>query len=119
MPPVRSVRPLLALALRAGCGCAAGAGRAGAALCAWASPTGPAASGAIRASSSPTPIPAWPRWPTAAQGLTADGEAFDQGALAAAHRTLQLPALARVTNLENGRAVLVRINDRGPDIRAG
>ena len=47
-------------------------------------------------------------------GLTADGEAFDQGALAAAHRTLQLPALARVTDLENGRAVLVRINDRGP-----
>jgi len=39
-------------------------------------------------------------------GLTADGEAFDQGVLAAAHRTLQLPALARVTNLENGRAVL-------------
>ena len=48
-------------------------------------------------------------------GLTADGEAFDQGALAAAHRTLQLPALARVTNLETGRSVLVRINDRGPD----
>jgi rare lipoprotein A len=48
-------------------------------------------------------------------GLTADGEAFDQGALAAAHRTLQLPALARVTDLENGREVLVRINDRGPD----
>ncbi len=47
-------------------------------------------------------------------GLTADGEAFDQGALAAAHRTLQLPALARVTNLQTGRAVLVRVNDRGP-----
>lgn len=49
-----------------------------------------------------------------AAGLTADGEAFDQGVLAAAHRTLQLPVLARVTNLENGRAVLVRVNDRGP-----
>lgn len=47
-------------------------------------------------------------------GLTADGEAFDPGALAAAHRTLQLPALARVTDLQTGRAVLVRINDRGP-----
>jgi rare lipoprotein A len=46
--------------------------------------------------------------------LTADGEAFDPDALAAAHRTLQLPALARVTNLETGRAVLVRLNDRGP-----
>jgi len=46
--------------------------------------------------------------------LTADGEVFDQTALAAAHPTLQLPALARITNLENGRQVLVRINDRGP-----
>jgi len=46
--------------------------------------------------------------------LTADGETFDQTALAAAHPTLQLPALARITNLENGRQVLVRINDRAP-----
>jgi rare lipoprotein A len=46
--------------------------------------------------------------------LTSDGEAFDQSAMAAAHQTLQLPAIARVTNLENGRQVLVRINDRGP-----
>ena len=36
--------------------------------------------------------------------LTADGEAFDQTALAAAHQTLQLPAIARLTNLENGLA---------------
>lgn len=46
--------------------------------------------------------------------LTADGEIFDQTALAAAHQTLQLPAVARLTNLENGLQVLVRINDRGP-----
>lgn len=46
--------------------------------------------------------------------LTADGEVFDQSALAAAHQTLQLPAIARLTNLENGRQVVVRINDRGP-----
>ncbi len=46
--------------------------------------------------------------------LTADGEAFDQTALAAAHQTLQLPAIGRLTNLENGRQVVVRINDRGP-----
>lgn len=46
--------------------------------------------------------------------LTADGERFDQKALAAAHRTLPLPAIARVTNLESGRQVVVRINDRGP-----
>ena len=45
--------------------------------------------------------------------MTADGEVFDQSALAAAHPTLQLPAIARLTNLETGRQVLVRINDRG------
>lgn len=48
------------------------------------------------------------------QGLTANGEAADPAAMAAAHPTLQLPAIARVTNLENGRQVLVRVNDRGP-----
>lgn len=46
--------------------------------------------------------------------LTADGEVFDQSALAAAHQTVQLPVIARITNLENGRQVVVRINDRGP-----
>ena len=45
--------------------------------------------------------------------LTTDGEVFDQAALAAAHPTLQLPAIARLTDLETGRSVLVRINDRG------
>ncbi len=49
-----------------------------------------------------------------ASGLTADGEAFDPTAMAAAHPTLQLPAVARVTNLDTGLQVLVRINDRGP-----
>ena len=48
-------------------------------------------------------------------GLTADGERFDATALAASHHTLQLPAIARVTNLENGRQILLRLNDRGPD----
>lgn len=47
-------------------------------------------------------------------GLTADGELADPASLAAAHPTLQLPALARVTNLATGRQVLVRVNDRGP-----
>ncbi|MGH7040847.1 MAG: septal ring lytic transglycosylase RlpA family protein [Acetobacteraceae bacterium] len=46
--------------------------------------------------------------------LTADGEAFDQDALAAGSPSLQLPAIARLTNLANGRQVEVRINDRGP-----
>lgn len=46
--------------------------------------------------------------------LTANGEVFDQNAVTAAHKTLQLPCVARVTNLENGRSIIVRINDRGP-----
>jgi rare lipoprotein A len=45
--------------------------------------------------------------------LTTDGELFDQTALAAAHPTIQLPAIARLTNLENGREVTIRLNDRG------
>ena len=47
-------------------------------------------------------------------GSTANGEAADATALVAGHRTLQLPAILRVTNLENGRSVVVRVNDRGP-----
>ncbi len=47
-------------------------------------------------------------------GPTADGEAWDPLAMAGAHDTLQLPAIARVTNLENGLQALIRINDRGP-----
>lgn len=45
---------------------------------------------------------------------TANGEKYNSGELTAAHRTLQMPSLARVTNLENGRSIVVRINDRGP-----
>lgn len=45
---------------------------------------------------------------------TASGEAFDENALTAAHPSLPLPSLAHVTNLENGREVVVRVNDRGP-----
>ena len=47
-------------------------------------------------------------------GITANGETYNQYAMTAAHRTLQMPAIVRVTNLENGRSVIVRINDRGP-----
>jgi len=46
--------------------------------------------------------------------LTANGEVFDQDAVTAAHKTLQMPSIARVTNLENGRSIIVRVNDRGP-----
>jgi rare lipoprotein A len=45
---------------------------------------------------------------------TASGEIFDMGQLTAAHRTLPLGTRLRVTNLENGRVVRVRVNDRGP-----
>jgi rare lipoprotein A len=45
---------------------------------------------------------------------TANGEAYDMFKMTAAHKTLPLPSYARVTNLENGRSVVVRINDRGP-----
>ncbi len=45
---------------------------------------------------------------------TASGEIFDKNALTAAHKTLPMPVIARVTNLSNGRSVKVRINDRGP-----
>lgn len=45
---------------------------------------------------------------------TANGEIFNKNELTAAHKTLPMPSLARVTNLENGRAIVVRINDRGP-----
>ncbi|MCL2469988.1 MAG: septal ring lytic transglycosylase RlpA family protein [Alphaproteobacteria bacterium] len=45
---------------------------------------------------------------------TANGEIFNKHELTAAHKTLPMPSLARVTNLENGRSVVVRINDRGP-----
>ncbi|WP_292091820.1 septal ring lytic transglycosylase RlpA family protein [Brevundimonas sp.] len=45
---------------------------------------------------------------------TASGETFDMNALTAAHKTLPLPGLVEVTNLENGRQAILRINDRGP-----
>jgi rare lipoprotein A len=48
---------------------------------------------------------------------TANGEIFDMWALTAAHPTLPLPSYAYVTNMANGRTLLVRINDRGPYAR--
>ena len=45
---------------------------------------------------------------------TASGERFDPDALTAAHRTLPLGSLLRVTNKANGKSVVVRVNDRGP-----
>jgi len=45
---------------------------------------------------------------------TANGETYDMNTLTAAHRTLPLPSIVRVTNLENGRSLVLRVNDRGP-----
>ena len=51
------------------------------------------------------------------QGLpTANGEVFDKNRISAAHPTLPLPSIVRVTNLENGRSLDIRVNDRGPFI---
>jgi rare lipoprotein A len=48
---------------------------------------------------------------------TASGERYDSSGLTAAHRTLPLGAEIRVTNLDNGRSVRVRVNDRGPHVQ--
>jgi rare lipoprotein A len=45
---------------------------------------------------------------------TANGEVYDENGLTAAHKTLPMPSMVRVTNLENGRSIQVRVNDRGP-----
>jgi rare lipoprotein A len=45
---------------------------------------------------------------------TANGEVYDMNAISAAHPTMPMPSYARVTNLENGRSIVVRVNDRGP-----
>ena len=46
--------------------------------------------------------------------MTANGEAFDPAQLTAAHKHLPLPTYVRVTNLQNGKSIIVRVNDRGP-----
>lgn len=48
---------------------------------------------------------------------TANGELYDMNALTAAHRTLPMPSVVQVTNLDNGRTIQLRINDRGPYAR--
>jgi rare lipoprotein A len=45
---------------------------------------------------------------------TANGETFDEDRISAAHKTLPLPSIVRVTNLENDRSLVLRVNDRGP-----
>ena len=52
--------------------------------------------------------------PTFHGGRTATGEIYDMNAMTGAHPTLPLPTWVRVTNLQNGRSVVIRLNDRGP-----
>jgi rare lipoprotein A len=49
--------------------------------------------------------------------MTANGEVFDPNGLNAAHKYLPLPSYVRVTNLENHRNIIVRVNDRGPFVQ--
>ncbi len=49
--------------------------------------------------------------------MTANGEAFDPGGFSAAHKYLPLPMFVRVTNLDNNRRIIVRVNDRGPFVK--
>lgn len=48
------------------------------------------------------------------KGITANGETYNMHEMSAAHRTLPLPSIVKVTNLDNGKSVIVRVNDRGP-----
>ena len=50
------------------------------------------------------------------QGITASGETYDLSQLTAAHRTLPLQSRIKVTNLKNNRSVILRVNDRGPNV---
>ncbi|MBL4603558.1 MAG: septal ring lytic transglycosylase RlpA family protein [Emcibacteraceae bacterium] len=49
--------------------------------------------------------------------MTANGETFNMNAMSAAHTTLPLPSCVRVTNLENNKSIILRVNDRGPFIK--
>ncbi|MBP5343819.1 MAG: septal ring lytic transglycosylase RlpA family protein [Alphaproteobacteria bacterium] len=52
--------------------------------------------------------------PKDANGITANGEQYIPSAVSARHKTLPLPSIVRITNLQNGKSVVARVNDRGP-----
>ncbi|MGN0919276.1 MAG: septal ring lytic transglycosylase RlpA family protein, partial [Alphaproteobacteria bacterium] len=52
--------------------------------------------------------------PAGDSALTANGEVYDANLLTARHKTLPLPSLVKITNLENGKEIVARVNDRGP-----
>jgi rare lipoprotein A len=62
-------------------------------------------------------LASWYNYPGQRRRPTASGEIFNAGALAAAHKTLPLPCMVEVTNLDNGKKVKVRVNDRGPYVK--
>jgi len=64
-------------------------------------------------------VSGWASWygPGFHGNLTANGEIYNQYALTAAHRNLPFGTIVRVTNMDNGRSLVVRINDRGPYVR--
>ena len=61
-------------------------------------------------------LASWYSYPAGTR-RTASGEWFDARELTAAHKTLPLPCMVEVTDLENGRSIKVRVNDRGPFVR--
>jgi rare lipoprotein A len=62
-------------------------------------------------------LASWYNYPGQKRRPTASGEVFNSGAMAAAHKTLPLPCMVEVTNLENGKKIKVRVNDRGPYVK--
>jgi rare lipoprotein A (peptidoglycan hydrolase) len=80
--------------------------------------------GKVSTNNAPRPVPAGPTY--RGEGIaswygsdfhgrkTANGERYDMNGISAAHRTMPLPSYARVTNLDNGRSIIVRVNNRGP-----
>jgi rare lipoprotein A len=106
------LRPLLALALAASL-----------AACAAPRPAPPPAPAPAPAVSAPAAVPSFTQQGVASWygqshhgRRTASGEPYDMNGLTAAHRTLPFGTVVRVTRLDNGRAVKVRINDRGPHV---
>lgn len=94
----------------------AGIGLIGAVGTAAAEPSSPPKRSAIQQRYSGVGLASW--YGSEVRGHpTADGEIFDMRSLSAAHRSMPLPSYARVTNLSNGRSIVVRVNDRGPFIR--
>jgi len=71
---------------------------------------------AARPGSTETGVASWYGHPYHGR-RAANGEIYDMRGISAAHTTLPIPSYARVTNLRNGKSIVVRVNDRGPYVR--